>query len=115
MNSRRGSVAVQLGRPAFEPLAPFVAAKQAAIETAGALFGGARVWMLLKINRPDAVIVPSADDRVSKYILDAVTQYLTHERGRSADTRLNNAWIAQSGPNARALPAAVDTFLKAAA
>lgn len=278
---------------AFEPLAPFVAAKQATIETAGSLFQGARVWMLLKIDRPDAVIVPSADDRVSKYILaanghdgtlaftmgitpirvvcnntlsaavgrgarthfrirhtqggvgavdaltatinevdaqiekaaevfralagkqirnaaelrayidavfppapkkidatpapvvesfadllgkpaklngdatpaiktsglaafevtpetaeedarrihdkieylyehgignrpagvrhtawaayNAVTQYLTHERGRSADTRLNNAWIAQSGPNARALPAAVDTFLKAAA
>jgi phage/plasmid-like protein (TIGR03299 family) len=46
---------------------------------------------------------------------NAVTQYLTHERGRSPDTRLNNAWIAQSGPNARALPAAVDCFLKAAA
>lgn len=276
---------------AFEPLQPFVAAKQATIETAGSLFDGARVWMLLKINRPDAVIVPSADDRVSKYILaanghdgtlaftlgitpirvvcnntlsaalgrgarthfkirhtqsgnnavdaltatineidgqiekaaevfralagktiktpaelrayvdavfppapkkidatpaptvesfadllakpaqlaghtvaktsglaafevtpetaeedarrifdkiehlyehgignrpagvrhtawaayNAVTQYLTHERGRSADTRLNNAWIAQSGPNARALPEAVNCFLKAAA
>lgn len=57
---------------AFSVLEPFLAHKQATVETAGALFDGARVWMLLRIARPDAVIVPSADDRVAKYIMAAV-------------------------------------------
>jgi phage/plasmid-like protein (TIGR03299 family) len=57
---------------AFSVLEPFVAAGQATVETAGSLFDGGRVWMLLKISRPDAVIVPGADDRVSKHVLAAV-------------------------------------------
>jgi phage/plasmid-like protein (TIGR03299 family) len=56
---------------AFSPLAPFLKAG-CTIETAGCLFQGARVWMLLKVNKPDSVIVPSTDDRVAKYLLAAV-------------------------------------------
>lgn len=44
---------------------------------------------------------------------NAVTEYNTHERGRDADTRLGNLWFTQSGPVAKALPAAVSTFLSA--
>lgn len=57
---------------AFAPCEPFLAAKAATIETAGSLDEGRRVWMLLKVNKPDSVIVPSADDRVQKYLLAAV-------------------------------------------
>jgi phage/plasmid-like protein (TIGR03299 family) len=53
-------------------LDPFLASGQATIETAGSLFDGGRVWVLLKISRPDAVIVPQADDTVAKYVLAAV-------------------------------------------
>jgi phage/plasmid-like protein (TIGR03299 family) len=53
-------------------LDPFLAAGEATIETAGALFDGGRVWVLLKISRPDAVIVPQAGDTVAKYVLAAV-------------------------------------------
>lgn len=51
---------------------PFLQAGQATIETAGSLFDGGRVWILLKIAKADAVIVPRADDRVSKYVVAAV-------------------------------------------
>jgi phage/plasmid-like protein (TIGR03299 family) len=44
---------------------------------------------------------------------NAVTEYNTHERGGSADTRLGNLWFTQAGPVAKALPAAVSTFLSA--
>jgi len=44
---------------------------------------------------------------------NAVTEYNTHERGRDADTRLGNLWFTQAGPVAKALPAAVSTFLSA--
>jgi phage/plasmid-like protein (TIGR03299 family) len=57
---------------AFAPCQPFLDAKAATIETAGALDEGRRVWMLLKLNKPDSVIVPQADDRVQKYLLAAV-------------------------------------------
>jgi phage/plasmid-like protein (TIGR03299 family) len=57
---------------AFSPFEPFLQAGLATIETAGSLKGGRRVWMLAKINRPDSVIVPQADDRVAKYLLAAV-------------------------------------------
>lgn len=41
---------------------------------------------------------------------NAVTEYLTHERGRNADNRLNTTWF---GPESqRAIQGAVDTFLK---
>jgi phage/plasmid-like protein (TIGR03299 family) len=53
-------------------LDPFLRAGQATIETAGSLFDGGRVWVLLRINRPDAVIVPGADDKVAKYVVAAV-------------------------------------------
>jgi phage/plasmid-like protein (TIGR03299 family) len=56
---------------AFSPLAPFLKAG-CTIETAGCLFSGARVWMLLKVNKPDSVIVSRTDDRVAKYLLAAV-------------------------------------------
>lgn len=56
---------------AFSPLAPFLAAG-CTIETAGCLFQGARVWMLLRINKPDSVIVSRTDDRIAKYLLAAV-------------------------------------------
>ena len=42
---------------------------------------------------------------------NAVTQYHTWERGRNADNRMDNVWLQQTGPIARALPAAVSTFL----
>jgi hypothetical protein len=42
---------------------------------------------------------------------NAVTEYNTWERGRSADNRMDNVWLSQSGPVARALPAAVSQFL----
>jgi phage/plasmid-like protein (TIGR03299 family) len=57
---------------AFSVIEPFLTHGQATVETAGSLFQGGRVWMLLRIARPDAVIVPQADDRVAKYILAAV-------------------------------------------
>lgn len=42
---------------------------------------------------------------------NAVTEYITHERGRSDDNRLNGAWF---GPeSARAIQGAADTFLNA--
>jgi phage/plasmid-like protein (TIGR03299 family) len=44
---------------------------------------------------------------------NAVTEYNTHERGRDADTRLGNLWFTQGGPVAKALPAAVSSFLAA--
>jgi len=62
---------VQNGK-AFQPFEPFLKAGVATIETAGSLRGGRRVWMLAKVNRPDSVIVPQADDRVAKYLMAAV-------------------------------------------
>ena len=56
---------------AFAFFNPFVASGSATIETAGSLRGGARVWMLCKIARPDSVIVKQADDRVAKYLMVA--------------------------------------------
>ncbi len=55
----------------FQFFQPFLDAKVATIETAGSLRKGARVWMLAKIDRADSVIVPKADDRVSKFLLVA--------------------------------------------
>ena len=54
---------------AFAWFDPFVRSGEARYETAGALRDGARVWVLAKIDRPDAVIVPQSDDRVTKYVL----------------------------------------------
>lgn len=45
---------------------------------------------------------------------NAVTEYLTWEKGDDANIRMDNAWLSTGGANSRALPAAIDTFLKAA-
>jgi len=52
---------------AFAWFDPFTAAGEASYETAGALAGGKRVWILAKLNRSDAQIV--GDDVVAKYVL----------------------------------------------
>jgi phage/plasmid-like protein (TIGR03299 family) len=44
---------------------------------------------------------------------NAVTEYITHERGRSDDNRVNTAWFGPEGP--RAIQAAAATFLSAPA
>jgi len=54
---------------AFNFFQPFLDTKEASLETAGSLKDGRRVWVLAKINRSDSIIVPKADDRVSKYVL----------------------------------------------
>lgn len=52
---------------AFKTFQPFLDSGEAAFETAGSLRGGRRVWILAKLNRPNAVIVPG--DEVRKYLL----------------------------------------------
>lgn len=54
---------------AFKWFDPFVESGEASYETAGSLRGGARVWVLAKLNREDSVVVRKSDDRVRKYIL----------------------------------------------
>jgi phage/plasmid-like protein (TIGR03299 family) len=54
-------------REAFEWFRPFLDAKEALLHTAGALFGGSRIWILAKLNRDPMEI--SAGDIVEKYIL----------------------------------------------
>jgi phage/plasmid-like protein (TIGR03299 family) len=54
-------------RDQFDFFKPFLDSGECAFETCGALKGGAIVWVLAKVNRPDATIV--ADDKISKYLL----------------------------------------------
>ena len=54
---------------AFIPFQGFADQGLVSFETAGALGVGERVWILAKINRPNSVIVPQADDSVAKYML----------------------------------------------
>ncbi len=54
-------------REAFEWFEPFVASGECRFETAGSLFGGARVWILAEIMRSPLVILPG--DEVKKYLL----------------------------------------------
>lgn len=54
---------------AFRFFQPFLDEGLATLETAGSLFNGAKVFVLAKINSPDAVIVPQSDDRIEKYVL----------------------------------------------
>lgn len=54
---------------AFAFFNPFLESKECTLETAGSLREGKRVWILAKINRADSVIVPQADDKISKYLL----------------------------------------------
>lgn len=52
---------------AFEFFRPFIDAKEAAIETAGSLRNGQRVFVLAKLNRDPLVV--KAGDEVEKYVL----------------------------------------------
>lgn len=52
---------------AFGWFNPFLDAREARLETAGSLRGGARVWVLAKIARDPLVIAPG--DEVEKYLL----------------------------------------------
>ncbi|MBY0459260.1 MAG: DUF932 domain-containing protein [Gemmataceae bacterium] len=54
-------------RDAFRWFEPFLAAREARLETAGSLRGGARVWVLAKLARDPLVIAKG--DEVEKYIL----------------------------------------------
>lgn len=54
-------------KEAFEWFKPFLDLKEAALHTAGSLFGGSRIWVLAKLNRDPMEI--SAGDIVEKYIL----------------------------------------------
>lgn len=54
-------------RAAFKPFEAFIEAGEASIETAGVLFEGKRVWILAKLNRDNAEVVPG--DEIAKYLL----------------------------------------------
>ncbi|MFO0800521.1 MAG: DUF932 domain-containing protein [Gemmataceae bacterium] len=54
-------------RDAFRWFEPFLAAREARLETAGSLRGGARVWVLAKLARDPLVIAKG--DEVEKYVL----------------------------------------------
>jgi phage/plasmid-like protein (TIGR03299 family) len=51
----------------FAWFAPFLETREVALETCGALKGGAIVWILARILREDATV--SADDKIRKYLL----------------------------------------------
>ena len=53
---------------AFNFFNPFLESGEANLDTAGSLFGGKKIFVVAKINRPDSVIVPQSDDRVEKYL-----------------------------------------------
>jgi len=52
---------------AFEFFQPFLDAKEAALETAGSLCEGQRIWVMAKIQRENSVIVK--DDEIAKFVL----------------------------------------------
>lgn len=52
---------------ALRTFQPFLDSGEASFETAGSLFDGRRVWVLAKINRPNAVIVEG--DEIAKFLL----------------------------------------------
>ena len=54
-------------RDAFSWFTPYLEAKEAALHTAGSLRGGARVWVLAKLNRDPLVI--ARGDEVEKFVL----------------------------------------------
>lgn len=54
---------------AFAWFKPFVDSGLATPQTAGALFDGARIWVLAKLNQNADVIVSAANDVVERYIL----------------------------------------------
>lgn len=50
-------------------LDPLMASGLGSIVAAGTIDNGAKCWMQAKVNRPDAVIVPRADDRVGLLVM----------------------------------------------
>src|SRR5262245_61159272 len=54
-------------KDAFAWFQPFLAAKEAALHTAGSLRHGSRIWVLAKLNRTPLVVAPG--DEVEKFIL----------------------------------------------
>jgi len=54
-------------REQFRWFEPFLATREVAFETCGALRDDQLVWVLAKIQRPDAVV--SAGDKIAKYLL----------------------------------------------
>lgn len=58
---------------ALAPFDAFLRAGAASVETAGSLKGGSKVWLLAKVNKPDAVVVPRSDDRVAQYLVVATS------------------------------------------
>lgn len=54
-------------KDAFGWFQPFLDAKEAALNTAGALRGGSRVWVLAKLNRDPIEVAPG--DTVEKFLL----------------------------------------------
>jgi phage/plasmid-like protein (TIGR03299 family) len=54
-------------KDAFKWFDPFLQAREAALNTAGALCEGSRIWVLAKMNRDPLVIVPG--DEVDKFVL----------------------------------------------
>lgn len=52
---------------AFKFFDPFIASKEAVLETAGSLRGGSRVWILALLNQAPSVVVPG--DEIAKYLL----------------------------------------------
>lgn len=52
---------------AFDFFQPFIDAKEAALETAGSLCEGQRIWVMAKIQRDNSVIVPG--DEIAKFVL----------------------------------------------
>lgn len=54
-------------RDQFNWFRPFLESREAQFETCGALKGGSLVWVLAKINRPDAEVV--GGDFIKKYLL----------------------------------------------
>jgi phage/plasmid-like protein (TIGR03299 family) len=67
-------------RQAFDFFQPYLDAKEASLETAGALRGGSRVWVLASINRDPLEIVKG--DEVLKYVL------LSHAHDNSLAVRV---------------------------
>lgn len=54
-------------KEAFEFFQPFLDKAEAEFHTAGALFGGRKMWVLAKLNRESAEV--TKDDRIDKFIL----------------------------------------------
>jgi phage/plasmid-like protein (TIGR03299 family) len=56
-------------REQFRWFEPFLQSREVAFETCGALRDDQLVWVLAKIQRPDAVVSAATGDRIAKYLL----------------------------------------------